>query len=385
MQLYDCIIFFGGEKMKDELFSKIQFGPLGLKNVRDNSMDWVHSTYAGNETWIKAIVNTPIGPIPVVRADLDFVDTLGSWKARWGINRMNFSITPGLYALGSPDSKSPVLVTGNYKMSFDRLRKELSLIDAWIMVLDTKGINVWCAAGKGTFGTKELVNKINTLKLSKLVNHNKVILPQLGAPGISAQDVLKQSNFQVVYGPIMAKDLKEFLKSGMKATPQMRTVRFNLLDRLVLTPMELVDSLKQSILVFGVLFLLNLLGIGPFGIRDFYALVVAVIIGTVITPVLLPWIPGRAFAWKGWLLGIIWALAVNYIGGWPHAPSYNFSRALSYLFLLPPVSAYLAMNFTGSSTYTSFSGVMKEMKYAVPGIFISLFIGTLLMILSSFM
>jgi len=30
------------------------------------------------------------------------------------------------------------------------------------------------------------------------------------------------------------------------------------------------------------------------------------------------------------------------------------------------VSAYLAMNFTGASTYTSLSGVKKEMRLAVP-------------------
>jgi len=34
--------------------------------------------------------------------------------------------------------------------------------------------------------------------------------------------------------------------------------------------------------------------------------------------------------------------------------------------LIPGVSAFLAMNFTGASTYTSLSGVKKEMRYAVP-------------------
>src|SRR5665811_1490211 len=91
-------------------------------------------------------------------SELTFSDIMGSLKARWGINRMNFKVNPGLYSLGTPDSNSPVMVTGNYKMSFDALRKELTGINSYILVLDTKGVNVWCAASKGTFGTNELMN-----------------------------------------------------------------------------------------------------------------------------------------------------------------------------------------------------------------------------------
>ena len=73
---------------------------------------------------------------------------------------MHFRVEPGLYALGDPSTSSPVLVTANYKMSFDRLRSSLPGRDTWILVLDTKGINVWCAAGKGSIGTDELVTCI---------------------------------------------------------------------------------------------------------------------------------------------------------------------------------------------------------------------------------
>jgi len=236
---------------------------------------------------------------------LTFRDKLGAWKVRWGINRMNYKVEPGLYRLGNPGENSPVLVTANYKMTFDSLRKELSELDAWILVLDTKGINVWCAAGAGTFGTKELINRMAITQLYKVVTHRTLILPQLGAPGVSAHEVKKYTGFKVVYGPVRAKDLKRFIRSGMKATPEMRTVKFNVYDRLVLTPVELVSTVKPSLMIFGVLFLLNLIGLGPFGLVDFYGYVGSVIIGCVLTPVLLPLIPGRAFAWKGWLLGFI--------------------------------------------------------------------------------
>lgn len=85
-------------------------------------------------------------------------------------------------------------------MSFDILRKEMHGLDGWVLVLDIKGINVWCAAGKGTFGTQELINRIAIVQLEKVVSHKTVILPQLGAPGISAHEVAKLSGFKVLYG-----------------------------------------------------------------------------------------------------------------------------------------------------------------------------------------
>jgi CO dehydrogenase/acetyl-CoA synthase gamma subunit (corrinoid Fe-S protein) len=80
-------------------------------------------------------------------------DRMGRFRSRVSGFRMYYRVDPGLYAVGSPNTDSPVLVSANYKLSFNTLRSNLDGLDAYILVLDTKGINVWCAAGKGTFGT----------------------------------------------------------------------------------------------------------------------------------------------------------------------------------------------------------------------------------------
>jgi hypothetical protein len=350
----------------------------------DNCSSEPITRYSKKDNWVVGKVQTSTCTLPQVSTQLVLGDKIGAWKARWGINRMNYKINPGLYAVGAPDDISPVLVTANYKLTFDALRKELAGLNAWILVLDTKGINVWCAAGKGTFGTKELVTRISKTKLPQIVSHRTLILPQLGAPGISAHEVLKHSGFKVVYGPVRAKDLKEFINSGMKATAEMRTVNFNTYDRLVLTPIEFVVTFKISLIIFGILFLLNLIAVKPFGFIDFYAYAGALVTGCVLTPILLPWIPCRAFARKGWLLGLLWAITVNVLNGWPEMPSYSLMRAMGYLLVLPSISAFYAMNFTGCSTYTSFSGVLKEMKIAVPAIAISISLGIILILVNSF-
>ncbi len=340
--------------------------------------------YSKKDYWVIEELETEVGIVPQVSTQLALKDTLGTWKVRWGIGRMNYKVNPGIYAIGTPDKDSNVLVTANYKLTFDSLRKELEGLNVWVLVLDTKGINVWCAAGKGTFGTKELINRIGKTKLSSIVSHRTLILPQLGAPGVSAHEVTKSTGFKIIYGPVRANDVEQFISSGMNATDEMRVVKFTMLDRLVLTPMELVPTIKISLIIFGILFLLNLFVVNPFGVIDFYAYGGALIIGCVLTPVLLPWIPGTAFAWKGWLMGLIWTLIVILLNGGFNNPVFGIIKEFGYFLVLPSISAFYAMNFTGSSTYTSFSGVLKEMKKAIPIIIVTIGIGILLLLVNSF-
>lgn len=324
---------------------------------------------------------TAVGAVPAVKTELSAKDVFGAFRVRWGIGRMNYKVEPGIYSIGKPDENAPVLVTANYKLTFDSLRKELTGLNLWILVLNTKGVNVWCAAGKGTFGTKELVFRIKAVKLGEIVKHRTLILPQLGATGVAAHAVTKLSGFHVVYGPVRASDIPEFLNAGMKATPEMREVRFTIKDRAVLTPVDLVYWMKPLVLFFGALFVLNAIGIGRFGLSELIGFLGAVITGSVMTPILLPWIPGRAFSLKGALLGVIWAAACIFFGG--GFAGLGVLKAISYILLLPSVSAYTAMNFTGSSTYTSPTGVNKEMHIAIPMILGASFLGMITLIADS--
>ena len=329
---------------------------------------------ANNSCCLSSLVN-----VQTVSTSISFKDILGAWKTRWGIRRMDYTVKPGLYAVGNPGSDSIVLVSANYKLTFDILRKNLGGLSCWLLILDTKGVNVWCAAGKGTFGTDELVNRIESTGLSEIVTHRKLILPQLGASGVSAHEVARRTGFSVTFGPVRANDIKKFISSGYKATKEMRTVKFTFKDRLVLTPIELVAAAKIMLPVFGVLFIINLFADRQFEIFDAIAYVGAKLSGAFITPVLLPFIPGKAFSFKGWLIGLCWTVAALWYFGWFNA--IDQFLAAGYMFLLPAVSAYLAMNFTGCSTYTSQSGVLKEMRIALPLIIVSSIIGAALILI----
>jgi acetyl-CoA decarbonylase/synthase complex subunit gamma len=161
--------------------------------------------------YITGKIETPAGEIAQVATVWTNRDLFSTMIVRWSIGRMNYNVSPGLYAVGKPDGDSDVYVSCNFKLSFDHLRRALHGMNVWILVLDTKGINVWCAAGKGTFGIQELVFRIKVEQLEKVVSHRKIIVPQLGATGVSAHKKKEAGGFKVIYGPVKASDIPAFV------------------------------------------------------------------------------------------------------------------------------------------------------------------------------
>lgn len=315
--------------------------------------------------------------IMTIGPDLTCHDRIDHLSARVGHRRMDHKIAPGLYRLGTPDGSSPVFVSSNYTLSFDALRSSLKGTDCYILVLDTKGVNVWCAAGKGTFGTEEIIRKVKETGLADVVDHRQIILPQLGAPGVMAHVVKKNTGFSVVYGPVRARDLPEYLRLG-QATTGMRRVTFPWRDRAVLVPVEIKQSLKYLLPAMLLLFLVN-------GVLAAVVALVAVLGGALLFPLLLPFLPTREFSSKGMVLGSSLSLLfipLVLMGGMSPVWA-KYTLALSLPFLMAPVVGYIALNFTGASTFTSRTGVKNEIFRWIPVMAGMMIVGLALLMISA--
>jgi hypothetical protein len=325
----------------------------------------------GPALYVDGTVESRGGSVRRVGTRLSSRDRHGAWRVRWGIGRDDFRVEPGLYAVGSPGADAPVLVTANYKLTFDRLRVAIDGLSAWLLVVDTRGINVWCAAGKGTFSAAEINRMVEQSGLAEIVDHRRLILPQLCAPGVAAHEVRKGSGFRAVFGPLRAADLPAFLADGMTATPPMRAVSFDLGERLVLAPVELSLAARPVSLALaaGVLGVSALGRGGPSARRALWqggpaigVALTSLLGGGLVTPALLPWLPGRALSVKGATVGA--ALAAGSV--LVLRPRLSGAAAVSVLAGVPAATSYMAMNFTGSTPYTSPSGVQREMRRALP-------------------
>lgn len=339
--------------------------------------------------WLKAGSRT----IPRARTLLLASDRRGALRVRLGIGRGDYRVLPGLYAVGSPRADSPVLASANYKLSFDALRRELEGLDAWILVLDTKGVNVWCAAGKGSFGTEELVRRVAAVRLREVAPRATIVLPQLAGPGVDAAAVAKRAGFRLAWGPVRAADIKAFLAAGMRADAGMRRVRFGLRERIALAPVELVHAwpfLAAAVPLAGAYGLPLDGGWAARAASVLGLLAGAVAMGTVGAPALLPLLPTRSFAAKGAFLGAAWGAAFSaaVVAGTVASPGGTPSDLAAALAISggtlasAAASAYFALNFTGSSTYTCQAGAALEVGRSLAPIIAGAVLGLAFLALS---
>ncbi len=339
--------------------------------------------------YVEEFISTKAGFVPKIKTKTNLKDFFLTALTRLNIIRDDYKVAPGLYCTGNPDKNSQVLVTSNYKLTFDHLRKELSELNTWILILDTRGINVWCAAGKGTFGTDELIEKIKSSGIEKIVNHKKIIVPQLGATGVSGHQVRKKTGFKVIWGPVNTKDLPIFLSNNLKTDPKMREVTFTLKERIILIPVEISLIMKPALYVFLGTLILSGFGSGFFnfsaiwyrGAPAILTLFTGIIAGAAMTPIFLDKLPGTAFSIKGAIAGLSASLPVAVIA----AHQTGFSGVTALVLVSVALSSYLAMNFTGATPYTSPSGVEKEMRKAIPIQLGAVVLGIILWVYSALM
>lgn len=312
--------------------------------------------------------------IPIISRKMNMKDYLGSLMVRIGIHRMDYHFPPGLYLIGEQRSDLPVIVSCNYKLTLDALRTALMGTGYWLLILDTKGVNVWCAAGKGTFGTEELIFQLTKWRIKELLNVKSVILPQLGASRMTPHIIRKLTGLHVEYGPVRADDLDAFLNNNRVASEASRTVMFPWKERLVLTPVEFMMNVRYLLPIYLFMIFWNYINFGfqlEFVQPLFQTLpwLLMMFTGAVLFPLMLPLLPTKPFSTKGMILGLPMVIFVFAYSEW-FCLGGNILQWLSWSVAYLLYVGYLALNFTGSTTFTCLSGVdfevghfKKVMKY----------------------
>ena len=174
-----------------------------------------------------------------------------------------FPCRTGLVTIGNPDRDAPVFLTCNFRLTVERVRRALEGLDAYLLVANSRGVNVWCAATGGLLTNHDVVSVLKTSGIADRVDHRQLILPQLAATGIEGRVVHKKTGWKVVWGPADAAAIPEFLSAGLNATRAMRTVAFPWRDRVEMAiawafPISLLSLLVLPFWSEGVLLLAGL-------------------------------------------------------------------------------------------------------------------------------
>lgn len=202
---------------------------------------------------------------------------------------------PGLYKVGNPTHDSPVFVTGNFDLTVRRVVKAIDgQVDAWVLVADSAGINVWCASGGRFFTAEKVIAAVKSSGIEKLVSHRALILPQLCANGVDGWKVREETGWGVHWGPVKAEDIPAYLKAKRKKTDEMRQVDFPLKDRL--------EMVTVTLGFYGLMILVPVFILWR---QMFWPIAISLIALSYFYAVIHPWLPGKDGLGKSLPLTII--------------------------------------------------------------------------------
>jgi NAD-dependent dihydropyrimidine dehydrogenase PreA subunit len=220
-----------------------------------------------------------------------------------------YPTAPRLLRLGNPDRRAPVLVTTNYTLTVRRVTRALAGTDCYLLVAPAGGMNVWCAAGDGRFSVDSIVSILKTSDIAALVDHRRLILPQLCANGIDMFEVKRRTGWTAVFGPARAEDVPEYLRRGRKKTEEMLRVTFTHRERL-----EMAIAMWGSLGLRYTLVPVLVLGwaAAPWFLLILAALSVAVSHGCFV-------LPGKTFVQKAGVAGLALAAAFLAAAAWTDA------------------------------------------------------------------
>ena len=122
------------------------------------------------------------------------------------------SVKSGLYAYGTPDSESPVLMTTNFALTYYLVSGDISAakINCFLLVADTQGMSVLNAV-VGRQLTPEVVRDlIHQTQIEEKVTHRKLVIPGLAAR--LSGDIEDATEWQVIVGPEESSEIWSFLK-----------------------------------------------------------------------------------------------------------------------------------------------------------------------------
>ncbi|MFX0104876.1 MAG: methyltransferase domain-containing protein [Candidatus Hodarchaeota archaeon] len=248
-------------------------------------------------------------------------------------------IEPGIYQSGNPDENSPIIVTANYVYTYIKLMRAIKGIDAWVLCVDSKGINVWCAARGNNFGNKQLIEAVDATGITKITKKKTLILPQLSAGGITAPLIKSEAPdfpYNILYGPVWAKYLPQFLKERPAHKPDsMKLARFTGSHRLR-------AWITHTTFLFRKIFLFPSIGL----------FLLLILVGLF----------GALSAIKLWILGefLLWIVITNALIAILF-PITNFTRK------------FITKGFVfGVINISLFSGISLFLQYSLPSIFLSL-------------
>ncbi len=342
--------------------------PIGFKIVAEEK--WKHGSIRALELQkaAKEDDNEPGFYRPSPRKFKGFRSQMQIYKCIFTGQADHIPIEPGIYQSGNPNEKSPVIATANYLYTYIRVMRALKGIDAWVLCVDSDGINVWCAARGNNFGNKQLIEAVEASGIENVTTRKTLILPQLAAGGVAAPLISSESPnfpFNLLYGPVWAKYLSQFFKDRPAKKPdKWKLAKFTSSHRLRAFITHTTFLLRKIFFLPTIALLLLLVGLSfihPFWVSKFWRIGeiwLWIILTNALIAALFPLSNfTRCFIKKGIFFGILNTLLLGGITWLLHPNPYLIFWNICFYFWL---AFFFTVSFSGYSMATSPGEIQEE-------------------------
>ncbi len=119
----------------------------------------------------------------------------------------------GIYEIGKPTEKSPLLITSNFSLTYFIVSGEIeaSRVDSWLLIKDTEGLSVLTGWAAGKFVADAIGPFVKKSGIEDKIAHKKIVIPGFAAQ-ISGELEEELPGWEVIIGPREASHIAAFLK-----------------------------------------------------------------------------------------------------------------------------------------------------------------------------
>jgi len=118
-----------------------------------------------------------------------------------------------IYELGAINENSPVLITGNFSLTYFIVSGEIdsSRVPSYLLIKDTEGLSVLTAWAAGKFAADTVATFVKKSGIEEKVKHRKLVIPGYLAT-ISGELEEELPDWEILIGPREASHLPAYLK-----------------------------------------------------------------------------------------------------------------------------------------------------------------------------
>jgi len=127
------------------------------------------------------------------------------------------SVKPGVYEVGKPDEKAPLLVTGNFALTYFIVKEDMGKVKEplWLLVADSEATSIESAVAGRKFTVEKIVDAVNESGIKDKVSHRSIIIPGFAARmSGELEDALK--DWKVFVGPRDSSAIKDYVEKVWK-------------------------------------------------------------------------------------------------------------------------------------------------------------------------